>query len=195
MSDLVFHYQNILKVKHSKKLYYENFPKTISRADFEKLEWVYEDLVKDDQVMSEIEDIIEYAIPKFDKTINEGKEIYEFVEGQIEISPVGIHSLYTNEGYFLLNTDSTSDINIYRYQITVFEGADDTYRGINTTYVAKEAKSPFVAIEEIKRRLVKTQLQFSNPATYLIESKLDFPIIETLLPVAKRMLVRYISSA
>ena len=34
MSDLVFHYRNILKVKESKKLMYENFPETLSKADF-----------------------------------------------------------------------------------------------------------------------------------------------------------------
>jgi hypothetical protein len=34
-----------------------------------------------------------------------------------------------------------------------------------------------------------------NPAVYSIETELKFPVDETLLPVAKRSLVRYISKA
>jgi len=33
-----------------------------------------------------------------------------------------------------------------------------------------------------------------NPAVYSIETDLKFPVDETLLPIAKRSLVRYISS-
>ena len=38
LSDLVFHYNNLKTLKENKKLIFQNFPKEISKADFEKLE-------------------------------------------------------------------------------------------------------------------------------------------------------------
>jgi hypothetical protein len=48
--------------------------------------------------------------------------------------------------------------------------------------------------EHIKLDLIKLRTDIQNPAVYSIETALKFPIEETLLPVAKRSLVRYIST-
>jgi hypothetical protein len=47
--------------------------------------------------------------------------------------------------------------------------------------------------ENIKAELIRSRKDFPNPAVYSIETDLSFPIDETLLPIAKRTLVRYIS--
>jgi hypothetical protein len=49
--------------------------------------------------------------------------------------------------------------------------------------------------ENIKYDLIKSNNNISNPAVYSIETELTFPIEETLLPIAKRRLVKYISVA
>jgi hypothetical protein len=49
--------------------------------------------------------------------------------------------------------------------------------------------------ENIKAELLRNKKDLPNPAVYSIETELSFPISETLLPVAKRSLVRYISKA
>src|SRR6478609_8732914 len=90
LSDLLFHYTNLLSIKENKKLIHENFPKEISKADFEKLELVYKKIVQDDNMMSEIEDIINFALPHIKDHLKSGKELYEEIEDKLEISPVGI---------------------------------------------------------------------------------------------------------
>ena len=37
VSDLIFHYRNLQTIKEKKELMLENFPKSISQADFENL--------------------------------------------------------------------------------------------------------------------------------------------------------------
>ncbi len=37
-SDLIFHYNNLRKVKEGKELLYQNFPKEISQSDFPEVE-------------------------------------------------------------------------------------------------------------------------------------------------------------
>src|SRR5690554_6096195 len=74
LGDLYYHYKNLNQLKENKKLIFDHFPKRISKTDFEKLEFIYQDIVQDDAIMQEIEDIIAFALPKLKKTLNEGKE-------------------------------------------------------------------------------------------------------------------------
>ena len=45
----------------------------------------------------------------------------------------------------------------------------------------------------IKAELLKKRTDLPNPAVYSIETPLTYPMEETLLPIAKRSLVRYIT--
>jgi hypothetical protein len=47
--------------------------------------------------------------------------------------------------------------------------------------------------ENIKAELIRNRSLLPNPAVYNIETSLQVPLQETLLPVAKRRLIRYIS--
>lgn len=193
MSDLIFHYRNILKVKEHKNLMFENFPQTLSKADFTKLKLTYTKVVNDDDVMQELEDIISFAIPKMKSALDEGKEICDFVEEHIELQPIGVSPIYEKEGYLLINQDGTRDVGIYRYQLTLFEHAEEKYRSMTTTYLLDDFKDFSRSYETIKIDLTKQFGDLPNPATFLALSKLRLPVTETLLPVAKRMLVRSLS--
>ena len=48
--------------------------------------------------------------------------------------------------------------------------------------------------ENIKYELIKSRNDLPNPAVYSIETQLNFPVEETLLPIAKRSLVKFIST-
>ncbi|MEO9475313.1 MAG: hypothetical protein ABJG41_07250 [Cyclobacteriaceae bacterium] len=193
LSDLIFHYKNLERIKNSKTLMFESFPKSISKADFEKLELTYQELVEDDEVMREIEDIISFAIPRITDTIDEGKEIFEFVEENVEFSPIGLSSIYQNEGYLFIDKEMSKTVQIYRYQVTLFQSADEQFRGVSTTYVDKELKGFSNSYQNIKVSLLRRFRDLPNPATYLLTSKLKFPLESTLLPMAKRILIKNIS--
>lgn len=190
MSDLIFHYRNLIKVKESKELMYDSFPESLSKADFGKLQLTYDKIIKDDDVMKELEDIIAFALPNLKSTLEEGKELFEFVEEQIELAPVGVSPIYSDEGYLFLNQNAKQEISIYRYQVTFFEHAEEKYRSMSTQFIMNEMKGLSKTYENIKIALTKKFTELPNPATYLAVSKLNFPLAETLLPVAKRMLVR-----
>jgi uncharacterized protein YerC len=190
LADLVFHYQNLVNIRENKKLIYENFPQVITKADFKKLEIVYKKVIKDDQVMQEIEEILGFAIPQVKKALDEGATIYEDVEQQINIFPIGLTPLYKNEGYLFFTVDMKKEMQIFRYQLSVFENSASTYRGINTQFIKKDIKSIGRTFEQIKLELIKKCSQLPNPATYLVVSKAWYPFKETLMPVAKRLLMQ-----
>ncbi len=193
LADLIFHYGNLQKIKEKKQLMYDQFPSTLSKNDVEKLKVTYKKIIEDDEVMKEMEEILSYAVPVIDKTINQGKEIYDFVEEQMELSPVGLTPLYDKEGYLFINKDSSHDVSIYKYSISVFENASDTYRGINTTYIGEDFQDLSRSYEKIKLDLVKNFKELPNPASFLVLSKLKFPETPTILPIAKRLLMKHVS--
>jgi len=195
LSDLIFHYNNLLIFEKNRHFTANQFPQKISKLDFKNFTVKYERLIHDEEFMEEIEHILEFAIPRLKQHIGEGREIYEFVEEQLEIFPVGIMPLDTTLGYVLLKGGMKKQTKVYEYQVTIFENAKERYRGIRMDYVNHYPYSLTNTFENIKIDLIRKHKKYSNPATFGVDSKKTFPFDETLLPVAKRILVRYISNA
>jgi hypothetical protein len=193
LADLVFHYKNLLSIQENKNFIFEKFPRVIKKTDFEKLKLIYQKIVEDDDVMREIEDIVMFAIEQMKETLKEGREIYEFVEENVDLIPIGLSSLYKKEGYMLINEKPRTDVKVYRYQIALFEGSGEKYRGVHTTLIDQFEKSIVSTYEQIKLALIRKHRELPNPATYLVDTHFAFPLNETLLPVAKRMLVRKVN--
>jgi hypothetical protein len=195
LGDLVFHYRNLLAIKENKALLRESFPKEISLEEFQRLELNYRQMVEDDAVMSELESILEFAIPHIKESLQEGSVIYELVESKCEISPIGVTPLYAKEGYLFVTQPPEKETSIYRYQMSIFEKSDEQLRSLNTLYVGSMPRSLTNTYERIKLDLIKQYQDLPNPATYLILSKMKFPFSETLMPVAKRLFVKHLSQA
>lgn len=193
-SDLIMHYNNILQVKEHKKLVYEQFPQRISRADFQKLQLVYQKIVEDDETMREIEEIVTFAAPKFNYALQSGKEIYDFIESHLEITPVGITPIYRDAGYLFLDEFPGQETRVYEYQMSFFENNFETYRGLNTRYIETIRRGIANTHETIKINLVRQNKQLPNPATFAIVAKVPCPFDQSLLPIAKRSLVKYVST-
>ena len=95
LSDLIFHYNNIVAFRENKKYLQEHFPKKLTGIQIEKLQVLYEQMIADDELMQELEDIINYSADEMKTTISNGTEIYEFVEEKLTIYPYR----YCSAGY------------------------------------------------------------------------------------------------
>ncbi|MBL7720875.1 MAG: hypothetical protein JNK98_02670 [Chitinophagaceae bacterium] len=195
LADIIFHYNNIVAFRENKKYLQEHFPKKLTGIQMEKLQILYEQMIEDDELMQELEDIIHYSASRIKRTIHNGTEIYEFVEEKINITPVGLIPLDTKEGYFFLSSGNIKSTRVYHYRLSFFEKHDEKYRSIKTAFVDNWVRSISSTYEHIKAELIKQRKDLPNPAVYSIETELAFPIDETLLPIAKRSLVKFISEA
>ncbi|HEX7846788.1 MAG TPA: hypothetical protein VF476_13385, partial [Chitinophagaceae bacterium] len=193
LADVVFHYNNIVAFRENKKYLQEHFPKKLTGIQLEKLQLLYEQMIEDDELMQQLEDIIQFSAGKIKSTIRSGAEIYEFVEESININPVGIIPLDTQEGYFFLSTRHMYDTHVYHYRLSIFEKHDEKYRSIRTSFIDYRYRSISNTYEHIKAELIRYRKDLPNPAVYSIETELSYPVDETLLPIAKRSLVKFIS--
>jgi hypothetical protein len=194
LADIIFHYNNIVAFRENKKFLQEHFPKKLTGIQMEKLQVLYEQMIQDDELMQELEDIIHYSAGKIKNTIHSGTQIYEFIEEKLSINPVGIVPLDMQEGYFFLSSGDARSTRVYHYRLSIFEKHDEKYRSIRTAYIDLCKRSIAHTYEHIKSDLIRHRNELPNPAVYSIETELSFPVDETLLPIAKRCLVKYISS-
>jgi len=195
LADLIFHYNNIVAFRENKKYLQEQFPKKFTGVQIEKLQLLYEQLIEDNELMQELEDIIHYSAGVMKTTITNGTEIYEFVETQLTILPVGLVPLDVQEGYFFLSSGHNKNTWVYQYRLSFFEKKEEKYRSIKTAYLDQLQRSFSNTYENIKYSLIKNHNYLPNPAVYSIETELTFPVEETLLPIAKRSLVKFITAA
>lgn len=193
LADLVFHYNNLIQFRENKKYLQEHFPKKLTGIQIERLQVLYEQMIGDDELMQELEQIIYYSEGELKSTISNGAEIYEFVEDSLTIAPVGLVPLDVQEGYFFLSAGNTRNTRVYHYRLSIFEKKEEKYRSIKTALLEQQLRSFVHTYENIKYELIKTRSDLPNPAVYSIETELTFPVEETLLPIAKRSLVKYIS--
>jgi len=195
LADIIFHYNNIIAFRENKKYLQEHFPKKMTGIQMEKLQLLYEQMIGDDELMQELEDIIYYSAGKMKNAIQNGTGIYEFVEDKMDIAPVGLIPLDTQEGYFFLSSGNERSTGVYHYRLSIFEKHDEKYRSIRTLFIDNWKRSISGTYEHIKSDLIKRWNDLPNPAVYSIETTLRFPVDETLLPIAKRRLVKFISAA
>jgi hypothetical protein len=193
LGDLVQHYNNIIALKEQKQQVANQFPKNLSKIDLQNFKLHYESIIGDDEYMEVIEEIVDYAIPLFRNHLQQGTELYEFVEDKLHFFPVGVLPINTSEGYLFINTNPKKDTQVYEYAVTMFENAYENYKGIRTQFITTYKTSTSNTFENIKLDLIKHYKKLPNPATYGIKAQLDFPLHETILPIAKRVLVKEVS--
>ena len=120
-------------------------------------------------------------------------DIYNFVEEHISIEEVGIMPMYREEGYWFVPDAKRSRLNLFRYEVSLFTAVDERFRTLKTRLLESlEEDSIKRPPEDIKLELVHRYRELPNPATYMCESDLDFPYDQTMLPVAKRKLMKHL---
>lgn len=170
-------------------------PKRIKGIDMESQKIIYEWVELDKNEMRAIEELVHWSLPYIQEAIDEGQTIYNFVDECIKVEEVGILPSYVEEGYLLLPELRSGMVHVIRYEATIFSGPDQKYRNLKTSAIGTFPMSGLdFSPGRIKLDLMRTYRELPNPATYYFATDLDFPFNETMLPVAKRKLLRQISS-
>ena len=168
-------------------------PGAIKGIDLESKSVVYEqpDLSRDQ--MAHVEDRIRWALPHIEAAIEEGRTIFEFVEEHLHLEEVGVVPSYVQEGYLIVPDAEAKALHILQYQMTLFTNAEERFRSLKTIHV-KTVPQPLIrrSPQSVKLELVEERRELPNPATYAFDTDLEFPYAATVLPVAKRKLMRYL---
>jgi hypothetical protein len=189
LAELIAHYRNLLSIKQSTEKMQDGFHKDLSGFDLQHWKLHFSGAFEEDEAMLILQQVINYSLPLLAENIQEGKTIYDLVEEHLKIQAVGISPVKTNEGYLLLHCKEERNVHAYQYAVSLYESADEKYRSISTCYVSDYSYSISCTYEAIKSDLIHKHREIPNPAVYAVDCKLNIPLQETFLPVAKRYFV------
>ncbi len=130
LADLIFHHQNLVVIRANQRDANEHFPRQLQRLDLEDFTLQYEALMHNDDYIEEIAQIINYAIPKIENCLQTGRNVYDQVENALEIQPVGIVPINAEAGYLLLVNGRHTQTNVFAYQLSFFENANEKFRAM-----------------------------------------------------------------
>ncbi len=190
LSELIDQYCELIQLKDNKLQLAEKFPKVLKSIDSAEMKLVFSKDITEENWVEEVIRIIEMAIPFVKETIQEGKNIYEEIEKNIFVEPVGVAPLKNDEGYFILNASGFNETLVYGYKVSLFETPDDKYRAIHTKYAAAFVKNLSTTNHYIKLEMIKQYPEIPNPSVYAFESNFAIPVDATYLPIAKRMITK-----
>jgi len=192
LADLIQHYRNLIQLKENQELIWNNFPKKLTRLDLKNFMAHYEKTINEDEYMEEINMIVGYGLPRMEKKIKEGQEVYDTIEDKLSFEPIGIEPLVKNWGYLFLKNGSERHTTVYEYTLSIFEALQEKYRSVKMIYINQFELSISQSFEQIKLHLIRSNRDLPNPATYLIRSEDPYPFKESLLPIAKRRLMAHL---
>ncbi len=190
LPDLRTHYENSLSFRQRKGTLNDAFPKRAVRIDPARQRIEYKSEVPDDGYLSEIDAIMEFAVPRFGQLLQEGQQLWEDIATSLTIEPVGLMPLRPDEGYLLLHRTTQAETHIYQFSLTLFDEKQPGGRTVHLHFVETKRKSIGTTFENMKMELVRRNRHLPNPATFMLESKRNYPVQETLLPIARQLIVK-----
>ena len=192
-ADLIMHYKNAAQLKDGKQKLWKSFPKELTQLDLKNFRMLFESKVAEDDQINELEYIIDFAMNKLQNHIMVGKEIFDEVERQLIIEPVGVKALEENEGLLLIDPQYESFYHVYRYRVSIFEAAEEKVRGLQTVFIDKIKKSIGTTLEQLKIQVLKNIQLVTNYSAFRVVAMQPYPYDETLLPIVKRSFSQYIA--
>jgi hypothetical protein len=173
----------------------QRLPQRLSGVDMENMQILYESAGTESPDFVRLMGIAAWALPRVEGAVEEGVGLYEFVDQHVSIDQVGILPAYREEGYWFVPDLKAALVHLLRYELSIFTASHERYRSLKTTDLGSlEEGSVIRSPESLKLELIRKYRDLPNPATYRCDVDIDFPFVETLLPVAKRKLIAALSS-
>jgi len=171
-----------------------HLPQQLTDIDLKNKQLVFEPLGMSTEDARVIE-LIVWAMPLIKKAMEEGMNIYNFVDEHITIEGIGILPMYREEGYWFVPDARAHQLHLLRYEVSLYTSAEERYRTLKTRLLESLERQAIAASpESIKLMLIEKYRDLPNPATFMCETELDFPYGETILPVAKRKFMVHLFS-
>lgn len=191
--ELVELYTTLQDLSQKKDQIESRLPQRLKELDLEKQQLVFEPVDSTAPEFKQAVELVKWALPVMKKAIDEGMEVFHFVDDHIKIEEVGIMPMYKEEGYWFV--PESSRVNLLRYEVSIYTSSTERYRTLKTRLVdsVEEAYLKY-SPESLKMLLIERYEDLPNPATFMCATDIDFPYTETFLPVAKRKLMSYLYS-
>lgn len=187
------HYETSLCFRRGKGTLNSAFPKRMTGISGPPPRIDYKSEVTDDPLMAEMEAIVDFALPRFNKMLTEGQQLWQDIAGSLTLEPVGLLPIKPAEGYLFLHFRRGYETAIYQFTLTLYSDNAPGGRLVRFQFIDRVRRGLTTPFEQLKLDLIRRYTHLPNPATYRLESALPYPEEETLLPIAQQLIARAVA--
>jgi hypothetical protein len=165
-------------MKNHNRIFNKEYTDVISEQEMdEKMMLVNNELEKSFELMH-------WALAHFNRVMEQGKAIYDFVDHSISIEPIGIKTNYNSDGYFILPDNRNRLLRVMKY-------SRNLYKVLKTKEVGnREMKLIYIPNEVLRNYMISDDI--INQIIYMLDTELNFSYTQTILPVAKRKFLGFL---
>ena len=190
LPDLQRHYEATLRFRRGKGTLLAAFPKHVVGISGPPPRIEYKSDLPDDPLLNEVDEIVEFALPRFNATLTEGRQRWADLAATLTLEPVGLLPLRPDEGYLFVHYTTCSDLAIYQYRLTLYDEQAPGGRLVHWRLCERTQRNLGTSFERLKLDLIRRYDDLPNPAAFRLESQRLMPEQETLLPIAQQLLNR-----
>lgn len=147
------------------------------------------------ELLNVIDDVIGFAVPGLMQVHDAGMELREELFLHLRFSLVGLQPLHASEGWLLLRNGAEARAYHYSIPLLIERSTDLSHRNVFTRYVTTYSVGLANTFDKIKSDLIERHPAMPNPATFVVETELELPCIETFMPLAKRMVHAHVMAS
>ncbi len=188
ISDLGNHFARIQLFNQSKLLFEESIRRDIKDVDIEHLSILRAPVPDESGLLAELNQILLFAEKQLSSTYNKGIEQLNQTQSQIQISPVGLVISHYRHGYLFFRRSRLTRVYSYTVRLVQRPFGDEVYKDVVTNFLSEINTGMLTNFGEIKWKLIRTDKAAGN--AFLIETNEELPQIETLLPLAKKHIIK-----
>lgn len=164
-------------------------------VDLKRLQLIRDAIPDKGGVMAELDQITRFAQEVFEGVHQEGKRLLEEMTDMVDISPLGILSSPGSPGYLLFRHDHKIRVYSYHYRLVRRAFCTESYKDVCTQFHSEWVTGKFENMNAVKWHLIKSDkhVRPSPPNAFVVETRVDLPQYETLLPIAKQYLIKAVA--
>ena len=190
LGNLIEQHRELQSFQSEQKHWHHKLRGSLKGLNFASRRMIYEHFTAHPELQSYLDELLSFAIPQIEKAMANGRHLYEIVEEDLKLEPVGVQPLYRDEGYLFMYDESLKTVNNYRFSKSNIIINGEPHVRIKIDPVERVKKSLNETFENMKLRLTREFPEWPNPAVFLARMSYTFPLHEAALPIARRRLTR-----
>jgi hypothetical protein len=167
----------------------ESLYRELVNVDLKALELIRKKTPDKDGVMGLIDEILSFARRRFGKEYRTGLETRSHLIKQIQLTPVGIVNPNFSGGLLFFRNPGILRVYSYRTRLVRRPESTQSHKDVYTNFIDELKTGLLPDFSAIKWKYIKNNSGERELSTYLVESEMEIPRFESLIPLVKERLL------
>ncbi|MCH1581911.1 MAG: hypothetical protein L7S63_02225 [Flavobacteriales bacterium] len=193
LADVIRRHKALTTIKKAMEQGKDNGP--VTGLDFTRLQLLRSRLQPLSSIEEYLRELIDRSLPHLNATMQEGKSLYDLIDAKVDFAPIGVQPLHLAEGYLIVTHGEVArrHLMVYRFAKSRVQRAGDAFLELSLKRIESRALSPVETADAVKWKLIRKHRDLPQPATFHAHMDWSVPVEPTLLPIARRRLLREIA--